>query len=481
MLNERLIEKYKKFKEEEFNYIGEILEIRSKREFSETEKLDIYRNIMKYQKEDNYIFYELKKNIYMILNCDNSIHNEIDQDTVFFEIDINERFKSIISKFDSPIREKILNELGINLDNNKYQVSLYNLYSILDRLSLKNINLIMNQPFMDKPIYCYSNMKTVSDYYDITRLYDVVGVYALYYDLFGNYKTIYGEDITKLNDEKKKFEKENTILQPKTNVSSLEIINILNNELLNEDNKTLDDCINVTINQVNKLNYLRSPEYKEDLLLNRINELYKKVKGEYINNELLYSGEFLDIIRETYKLNGKTVKKEKVIKNKGKNSVVVIGVTSDNKYILTFQNRINNELIAEFPAGYIEDDETIIDAAKRELEEETGYTSDNLMVLDELYPISGIDNSKTYIVVADDCIEDGNIKIDGNELVSYDLFTQNELDYLFYSDIIKGPLNKLAYYNLKRTKTKEIKTKDGKRKSLRFYKNNNSPKEFLIK
>ena len=201
MLNERLINKYKKFKEDEFNYIGDILEIRSKRLFTESEKLEIYRNILKYQKEENYIFDELKKQIYMILNCDNSIYNDLDQDTIIFEIDMNERFKSILSKFDSSIRENILNELGINPKNNKYQISLYNLYSIQDRLSFKNINIIINQPFMDKPIYCYSDMKTVSNYYDITRMYDDVGVYALYYDLFGNYKTLYGEDISKLNKE----------------------------------------------------------------------------------------------------------------------------------------------------------------------------------------------------------------------------------------------------------------------------------------
>ena len=80
----------------------------------------------------------------MILNCDNSIYNDIDQDTIIFEIDMNERFKSILSKFDSPTRENILNELGINPKNNKYQVSLYNLYSIQDRLSLKNLDIIIN-------------------------------------------------------------------------------------------------------------------------------------------------------------------------------------------------------------------------------------------------------------------------------------------------------------------------------------------------
>ena len=154
---------------------------------------------------------------------------------------------------------------------------------------------------------------------------------------------------------------------------------------------------------------------------------------------------------------------------------------SYKKYLIKFQNRIENELIAEFPAGYIEKNETPIDAAKRELEEETGYTSDNLMMLDEVYPMMGIDNSKTYIVIADDCIKNGTIKTDGNELVSYDLFSKNELDYLFYSNFIKGSLNKLAYYNLIRTEVCNYFIENNNRKSIRTYKEDSvTPKQLLI-
>lgn len=71
-------------------------------------------------------------------------------------------------------------------------------------------------------------------------------------------------------------------------------------------------------------------------MLERINKLYAKVKCKFIQKEILYSGNFLDILRETYKLqNGNIVKKEKVIKNSGKNSVIVIAITQD-KYVITF-------------------------------------------------------------------------------------------------------------------------------------------------
>ena len=98
------------------------------------------------------------------------------------------------------------------------------------------------------------------------------------------------------------------------------------------------------------MNYIRSPEYKEKILLDRINELYKKVKGKFIQKEVLYSGNFLQILRETYRLpNENIVSKEKIIKNAGKDSVIVIAITQDKEYIITIQNRINDKLIAEFP------------------------------------------------------------------------------------------------------------------------------------
>ena len=74
-------------------------------------------------------------------------------------------------------------------------------------------------------------------------------------------------------------------------------------------------------------------------------------------------------------------------------------ITKEKEFIITIQNRINNKLIAEFPSGYIEDNEDPVDSAKRELKEETGYLSDDLFIVDEAYTSPGIDNSKTYIVM----------------------------------------------------------------------------------
>lgn len=109
---------------------------------------------------------------------------------------------------------------------------------------------------------------------------------------------------------------------------------------------------------------------------------------------------------------------------------------------------MKDKIIAEFPSGYIEDNEDILTAAKRELIEETGYTSNDLLIVDEAYASVGIDNSISYIVVANNCIKSKDVNHDGTEFLIYDLFSKEELEYLINNNIMNGAMNKLAYYNL---------------------------------
>jgi len=60
-------------------------------------------------------------------------------------------------------------------------------------------------------------------------------------------------------------------------------------------------------------------------------------------------------------------------------AVAVAALTEDNKMILTRQYRHPfRKVIHDIPAGGAKDDETIEQAALRELEEETGYTAEKL-------------------------------------------------------------------------------------------------------
>ena len=439
---EEIKKEFIKLKKEELNYIDLVVKTSNTKKIKEKEKLEIFRKLKYFEKELNEMYSKLF----------NSLVKEIDLTTentkdIIVEFDIDKGFLSSIDSKNEYIKEYILDELGIN--KNKYQLSIHNLLRIKSRDCYReiDINIILNnQKFLDEPIYI------LTGYYDARE--DCYGpclgkpedyLYAVYKNIsVKNNSTI---DILEKN--MKDFEKDKLVIHTKNYVGYHETEKIFEEELLNKRNKTIKDCIVLTEKRIEKLNYTRTPEYKEKVLVEKIKDIYKPVKGEYIKSETLYTGNFIELIKETYKLpNGKYIDKEKIVKNKGKYAVIVVPITEDNKYILTVQNRIKDEFVLEFPSGYMEINEDALEAAKRELEEETGYTSNDLFVVDSTYTSPGIDNSITYIVIANNCVKKDIPRNSDTELINYELFNEKELKYIVNNNILYGAMNKLAYYNL---------------------------------
>jgi len=78
-----------------------------------------------------------------------------------------------------------------------------------------------------------------------------------------------------------------------------------------------------------------------------------------------------------------------------------IVVTKDERVILVRQYRYPvDQITLELPGGVIEKNEQPIDAAKREMEEETGYTSDELEFLIKVSPNPAINNNTAYFFLA---------------------------------------------------------------------------------
>lgn len=425
-----------KLKKNELDYIYNITCIAYNMKLSESKKLDIYRTLNKYKEElmDSFqiLYYELIKNKEL---------SEVNYKEELIEFDVDENFLSLI-KFDSKKEKKqVLNDLGIDEKTFKYKLNFEQL--IHDRAGYKGISydkIMNNQQLIEKPIYIFLGFHDTLDEYYVPTSVDrddyMYGKYVNIINLFGDEKEIPKKGMFE-------FEKDKGIIYSKNYVTLRETQKIFNDELLNDQNRTIDDCINSTRNRIEELNYTRSPEYKEIVLLNRIKELYQKINSNVIREEILYSDSLLEILKETCKLsNGTIVEQEKVIKNNEKDSVVVIGIDPDKKYIVISKKKVNENVIAEFPSGNIEQNEIPTETAKRILKEEIGYSSDDLFIVDEAYTSPKTDNSKTYIVIANNCI-----KKDENK-VNYELFNEKEIAYLINYNIINGAMNKLAYYNL---------------------------------
>jgi ADP-ribose pyrophosphatase len=416
-----------KLKKEELEYFNNVAITSSKRELNGSEKLDIYRKLHDYSKRIDILSQELHHEAVM-----ERLDNENKKRDNIIEFNVGKNFLSSLKSN----KEWILKQLHIDPKTMNYVLP----YAYGGYWTIWEHLVLNGQRLFDEDVYLSCGIYDTDDD-DCTIFESKCGVY---YDLFGTYISQEAIAASKVAE----FEKDKLLIKLENRVNPYEVKEIFDEELVNEENKDIYDCVNRIRKRVCQLSYERDPKTKEKVLLDKINKLYNSVKGNYINKELLYNGGFLEVFKESYKLpNEKVIEKEKVIKNGGKDSVIVIAITEDGDYILSVQTRVKDKLIVEFTSGYIEEGEDAIEAAKRELMEETGYESNDLFILDEAIT-SGIDNSTSYIVVANDCVKTKKVKTDGTELVAYGLFKENELHYIVDSNLMCGAINKLAYYKL---------------------------------
>jgi len=98
------------------------------------------------------------------------------------------------------------------------------------------------------------------------------------------------------------------------------------------------------------------------------------LKETKIDGELAYDGNFLKVSRDRVKLPDGKITQREFIRHPG--AVVILALFDDGRVLLERQYRYpNDRVFIEFPAGKIDPGEESLACAKRELEEETGYTA----------------------------------------------------------------------------------------------------------
>lgn len=122
----------------------------------------------------------------------------------------------------------------------------------------------------------------------------------------------------------------------------------------------------------------------------------QKFKEKTLRTENIFNGQIISLQVDDVQLpNGKTSKRE-IIKHDG--AVAIIAITDDDKILFVEQYRkpLERSLI-EIPAGKLEENEKPEITAVRELEEETGYTTDDLTFVTSFYTSPGFANELMYI------------------------------------------------------------------------------------
>ncbi|PIR55028.1 hypothetical protein COU74_04830 [Candidatus Peregrinibacteria bacterium CG10_big_fil_rev_8_21_14_0_10_36_19] len=133
-----------------------------------------------------------------------------------------------------------------------------------------------------------------------------------------------------------------------------------------------------------------------------------------------------------------SIEKNKVQKSDGKivdpfyvirrpNVVTIAPLTENNEVILIKQYRHGINLEAyEIPAGHVEKDENPLDAAHRELLEETGYNSKELIMINESYSSVGILDNKNFFYIAQNCKKTHEQNLDESEEIEVEIFKIKE-------------------------------------------------------
>ena len=134
-----------------------------------------------------------------------------------------------------------------------------------------------------------------------------------------------------------------------------------------------------------------------------------------ISSESIYNGRIVNLRKDTVSTATDIITEREVIEHVP--VITVLPFHSKNEIILIKQFRhATKQVLIEAPAGCIEMDEDPLTAAKRELEEETGYQASTWIPITSAYPTPGFCDELIHFYLATDLTKT-NINPDEDECI----------------------------------------------------------------
>ena len=155
--------------------------------------------------------------------------------------------------------------------------------------------------------------------------------------------------------------------------------------------------------------------------------LYDELREIQVDREEIFEGAIVHLVRDTVVIpNGARATREVCLHH---GAVCVVPLTEDGEVIMERQFRYPfGKVLWEIPAGKLDKDEyDHLEAAKRELREETGYTAEKFTCIGDFYPSPAIlsENIRMYIAEG---LKKGEQDLDEDEFL----------------DIVKVPLDEVV-------------------------------------
>ncbi|MCI1640092.1 MAG: NUDIX hydrolase [Bacteroidales bacterium] len=176
---------------------------------------------------------------------------------------------------------------------------------------------------------------------------------------------------------------------------------------------------------------------KETAMDNAINE---KGKWKVLKSEYLFKRPWLTVRQDCVKIpNGQINDEYYVIEYP--DWVNIIAVTEDGKFVMERQYRHGlGKTCFEIPAGVMEKGESPLQAAKRELQEETGYGEGKWTEAMSISGNSSTTNNISHCFIAEDVKRISGQHLDRTEDIDISILTVDQVRNLLLGDKVKQSL-----------------------------------------
>ena len=182
----------------------------------------------------------------------------------------------------------------------------------------------------------------------------------------------------------------------------------------------------------------------------------KSLEWEEVSTEHIVQDEWIDFRKSAYRFPDGNVF-ESFYSYSRRDYVVIVASDEDGNYICVRQFRQGiKEVTTEFPAGGIERSdgraygpkekaEAALEAAKRELWEETGYVSDDWKHLLTIPSNATIADNYAVIFSAENCRREGDQSLDETEFLNVMKHTEKEIEDLVRTGGFQQSVHVLAW------------------------------------